>query len=161
VATLSVLRFPTAEGADLMLNTLQQLQREQLITIQDAAVVTWPAGAKKPKTKDVTSLTAPAALGGAFWGLLFGLIFFVPFFGMAIGAGIGALAGHFADFGIDDKFIKETRDKITPGTSGLFLLTSGAVEDKLVPAIKDQQFEIISTNLSTEEEAKLRAAFES
>jgi uncharacterized membrane protein len=91
--------------------------------------------------------------------MLFGLIFFVPFFGLAIGAAMGALAGHFADYGIDDKFIKEARDKFTPGTSGLFLLTSGAVMDKVVPAVKGQQFELLSTNLSAEEEEKLRASF--
>jgi uncharacterized membrane protein len=61
----------------------------------------------------------------AFWGLLFGLIFFVPFLGLAIGAAIGALAGKMSDYGIDDNFIKQTREKVTEGTSALFLMTTG------------------------------------
>ena len=67
---------------------------------------------------------------GAFWGMLFGLIFFIPFFGLAVGAAMGALMGKFNDYGIDDNFIKQTRAKVTEGTSALFLLTSGAVMDK-------------------------------
>jgi uncharacterized membrane protein len=90
--------------------------------------------------------------------MLFGLIFFIPFFGLAVGAAMGALSGKFADYGIDDNFIKQTREKVTEGTSALFLLTSGAVLDKVAEAVKGQKFEIISTNLSAEQEAQLRAA---
>jgi uncharacterized membrane protein len=121
--------------------------------------VTWPQGKKGPKTEQLRSLAGQGALMGAFWGMLFGLLFFVPFFGLAVGAAMGALAGKFTDYGIDDNFIKQTREKVTEGTSALFLLTSGAVMDKLAPAIKDQKFEIISTNLSKEQEDQLRATF--
>jgi uncharacterized membrane protein len=89
--------------------------------------------------------------------MLFGLIFFIPFFGLAVGAAMGALSGKFADYGIDDNFIKQTREKVTEGTSALFLLTSGAVMDKVAEAVKGQKFEIISTNLSKEQEDQLRA----
>jgi uncharacterized membrane protein len=93
----------------------------------DGAVDTWPADRKKPRTEQPRSLTGGGALGGAFWGFLFGLIFFVPFLGAAIGAGMGALMGSMTDVGIDDGFIKDFRDQITPGTSALFLMTQNAV----------------------------------
>jgi uncharacterized membrane protein len=159
MATLVVFKFPTAEGADQMLSTLENLQKQQLIQIQDGAIVTWPVGAKKPKTKQLTDMTGVGALGGAFWGLLFGLLFFVPFFGLAVGAAMGALAGHFAHYGIDENFINQVRAQVTPGTSALFLLSSGAVVDRVAEAIKGQQFEIIQTNLSKEQEDQLREAF--
>lgn len=159
MATLSVLKFDTPTGANEMLNTLESLQKQQLITVQDAAIVTWPADKKKPQTKQLRNMAGVGALGGAFWGLLFGILFFIPFLGLAIGAAMGALAGHFSDYGIDDNFINSVKDKVTPGTSALFLLTSGAVVDKIVPAVKGQKFEIIQTNLSKEQEDKLRAAF--
>ena len=159
MANLIVLKFPTAEGAETMLSTLENLQKQQLIQVQDAAIVSWPAGAKKPKTRQLSNMTAAGALGGAFWGMLFGLLFFVPFFGLAIGAAMGALAGHFAHYGIDEDFINSVRSKITPGTSALFLLASGAVLDKVAEAVKDIQFEIIQTNLSKEQEAQLKEAF--
>jgi uncharacterized membrane protein len=124
MATLAVLKFPTAEGAEAMLAELQNLQKQQLITIQDGAILTWPVGAKKPKTKQLSNLTGAGAMSGAFWGMLFGLLFFIPFVGLAIGAAMGALAGHFAHYGIDDNFINQVRDKITVGTSALFKVSA-------------------------------------
>jgi uncharacterized membrane protein len=161
MATLVVFKFPTAEGADTMLSTLEGLQKQQLIQIQDGAVVSWPAGSSKPKTSQLSRgvTTGAGALGGAFWGFLFGLLFFVPFFGMAVGAAIGGLLGHFANYGIDQSFIDQVRAKVTPGTSALFLLSSGAVVDRVAEAVKGQQFEIIQTNLSQEQEDQLRADF--
>jgi uncharacterized membrane protein len=159
MATLTALRFPTAQGAETLLTTLETLQKQQLIQVEDGAIVTWPAEAKKPKTKQLHNLTGAGAMGGAFWGMLFGLLFFVPFFGLAIGAAMGALAGHFSHYGIDEDFINSVRSKITPGTSALFLLTSGAVVDRVAAAVKGQQFEIIQTNLSKEQEDQLRADF--
>ncbi len=159
MATLSVLKFSSADGAQQMESTLLDLQKQHLIEVQDAAIVTWPQGKKSPKTQQLHSLTGQGALIGAFWGMLFGLIFFIPFFGLAMGVAMGALSGKFADYGIDDNFIKQTREKVTEGTSALFLLTTGAVVDKLVEALKGQTFEIISTNLPQEKEDELRAAF--
>lgn len=157
MATLTVLKFDTPEGADQMLSKVQGLQKQELIRIEDAAIVTWPQGAKKPKTKQLQNLAGAGALGGAFWGMLFGLLFFVPFLGLAVGAAMGALAGHFSDYGIDDKFIEQTRSKVTEGTSALFLLTSGAVQDKVMDQLKGTKAEVISTNLSKEQEERLRA----
>jgi len=161
MATITAFKFDTADGAQQMLDLVQDLAKGQLITLQDAAIVTWPQGNKKPKTKQLESLTAAGALSGAFWGMLFGLIFFIPFFGMAIGAAMGALAGKFSDYGIDDSFIKSVGAKVTEGTSALFLMTSGAVIDKVTDAVKQKgwKFEILSTNLSKEQEDQLRMDF--
>ncbi|HEY6406669.1 MAG TPA: hypothetical protein VIY29_04285 [Ktedonobacteraceae bacterium] len=40
MATLVVFKFPTAEGAETMLSTLANLQRQQLIQIEDGAILT-------------------------------------------------------------------------------------------------------------------------
>jgi len=159
MSTLSVLKFPTADGAKQMEGILLDLQKQHVIEVQDAAIVTWPQGKKQPKTQQLHSLTGQGALIGAFWGMLFGLIFFIPFFGLAVGAAMGALMGKFNDYGIDDNFIKQTREKVTEGTSALFLLTTGAVQDKVVTALKGQSFQVISTNLPKDKEDELRAAF--
>jgi len=161
MATLTVLKFPTAMGAEEMLQILLNLQKQQLIQVDDGAIVSWPVGTKAPKTRQLseTAATGAGALGGAFWGMLFGLLFFVPFFGLAVGAAMGALAGHFSHYGIDENFINQARSQITEGTSALFLLTSKAVVDKVAEAVKDKKFEIISTNLSKEQEDQLRETF--
>jgi len=159
MATITVLKFQTDKGAEEALGLVKSLSKQHLINLQDAAIVTWPEGKKKPKTKQLANLAGLGALDGAFWGMLFGLIFFVPFFGMAIGAALGALSGKFSDYGIDDDFIKSVQGKVTEGTSALFLMTSDAVLDKVADAFKGIEFEIVTTNLSNEEEEELREAF--
>jgi uncharacterized membrane protein len=161
MATLTAVKFETADGADQMLGLLQDLQRQQLIQIHDAAVVSWPQGKKGPKTRQATNLAGAGALGGAFWGMLFGLIFFVPLLGMAIGAAMGAITGSLADVGIDDNFIKQVRSEVTEGTSAVFLMTSGAVVDRVVERVREQglQPKLIASNLSNEQEARLKEAF--
>jgi uncharacterized membrane protein len=122
MATLSALKFDTVDGAGNALTTLESLSKQQLIEVEDAAIVYWEVGKSKPKTHQMHSMTG-------------------------------------ADVGIDDDFIKSLQDQVTEGTSALFLLTREATEDKVVGAMKQYDFEIISTSLSQEDEDKLRAAF--
>jgi len=159
MAALTVWKFETIDGAGQALTKLESLSKQQLITIEDSAIVYWEPGKKKPKTHQAQSLTGAGALGGAFWGMLFGLIFFMPFLGLAVGAAMGALAGHFSDYGIDDKFIKEVQSEVTEGTSALFLLTSDATVDKVESAFEGTQMELIRSSLTNEQEAKLREDF--
>ena len=159
MATMTVWKFPSADGAEQAVETLKSLQEKELIKVHDAAIVSFPEGAKKPKTRQLNNLTGAGALGGAFWGMLFGLIFFVPLLGMAIGAGMGALTGSMADVGIDDGFIRRVRDEIQPGTSALFVLSSDAVVDKVKDAFAGQQMVLVESNLSREQDEKLHEVF--
>jgi uncharacterized membrane protein len=159
MATLTVWKFPTPDGAANAEETLEELAKQELIKVHDAAIVTWPPDRKKPKTRQLRSMTGVGALGGAFWGLLFGILFFIPIIGLAIGAAAGAIGGSLTDVGISDDFIRSVREKVTPGTSALFVLTSDAVLDRVEAAFKGVSAELISTNLSNEQEAKLREAF--
>ncbi|MEU8225593.1 DUF1269 domain-containing protein [Kribbella sp. NPDC048915] len=158
MATLTVWKFDSPQGADEAVQTLEMLSKQQLIQLHDAATVSWEPGKKKPKTRQLHNLAGAGALGGMFWGMLFGLIFFVPLFGAAIGAAAGALAGSMSDVGIDDDFIKTARDKVTPGTSALFLMSGQAVQDKVREAFAERGLrpELIESNLSAEQEAELR-----
>jgi uncharacterized membrane protein len=158
MTTLTVWKFDSPTGADEAVSTLGVLAKQELIAIHDAATVSWPADAKKPKTRQLRNLTGGGALSGMFWGMLFGLIFLVPFLGAAIGAATGALAGSLADVGIDDQFIKSVREQIAPGTSALFLMSSDAVVDKVKAAMGDagHKPELLQSNLSQEQEDALR-----
>ncbi len=159
MSTITVLKFESDKGAEAALATLVDLSKQHLITIVDAAIVTWPKGKKKPKTRQAMNLTAAGALDGTFWGMLFGLIFFMPFMGAAIGAASGAIAGALSDFGINDGFIKDVRAKVTEGTSCLFLMSTDETPDRVVEGMKAHNPEVISTNLSVEKEQALKDAF--
>jgi uncharacterized membrane protein/uncharacterized membrane protein YjjP (DUF1212 family) len=158
MTTLTVWKFDSPTGADAAINTLEILAKQELITIHDAATVSWPRGAKKPKTRQLRNLTAGGAMSGMFWGMLFGLIFLVPFLGAAVGAAAGALSGSLSDVGIDDQFIKRVREEISPGTSALFLMSGDAVVEKVKSAMDDGGHapELLRSNLTTEQEVALR-----
>ena len=159
MATLTVWKFDDPLRAEQVRAQVIELQKKQLITVHDAVVVSWPEDKKKPRTQQAFSPTGAGASGGAFWGLLFGIIFFVPLFGMAFGAAMGALAGSMRDFGISDEFIETVREKVTPGTSALFLMSSGGVRDRIAQELGDHQGELIATNLSVDDEAAVRDMF--
>jgi uncharacterized membrane protein len=159
VATLTAWKFEDPDKAEEAMGVLENLRKQELIHVIDAAWVAWQPGKKGPKTHQLHNTTAAGALGGGFWGLLFGLIFFVPILGLAIGAAAGAAIGKLADVGIDDDFIKEVREKVTPGTSALFALTDDAVQDRVREAFKGFHAELISSNLSADQEKELRETF--
>lgn len=160
MTTLTAWAFPGADDAETAVERLQALQSEAAISIDDAAVVSWQAGKKKPKTRQLHNTTGQGALSGAFWGMFLGLIFLVPFLGAAIGAALGAWSTSIIDMGISDKFIDDVKQKVTPGTSALFLLTDDTVVERVENALKDMNPHLIASNLSAEQEAKLREAFE-
>lgn len=158
MSNLVVLSFKSEDEAPAFLDKVAELQKQQLIHIDDAATAIRHENGKV-KVKQANSLVGAGALGGAFWGMLFGLLFFVPFLGVAIGAATGALFGKASDYGINDDFIKKVSDSITPGTSAAFLLVSDAKMDKVVEALKPYGGEIIHTSLSNEQELQLKEAF--
>ncbi|MFF4077960.1 DUF1269 domain-containing protein [Streptomyces sp. NPDC087218] len=159
MATLTVWKFDTPEGAGGVEDTLLNLQKQELIKVLDAATVSWPAEAGKPRTKQLHNLAGMGALSGTFWGMLFGLLFFMPLLGAAVGAAAGALGGKMADIGIDDDFIDSVKSQVTPGTSALFLLSQDAVVDRVRDAFPGGHTELIHSNLDSEKEARLREVF--
>jgi uncharacterized membrane protein len=65
--------FSGAGDAEEAIKRLEALQSQTVITIDDAAVVSWEVGKKKPKTRQLHNTTGEGALSGAFWGMFLGL----------------------------------------------------------------------------------------
>ncbi len=158
MADLIVFAFDTEDGAGQARDALISMQKQQLIELEDAAVVIRKQDGKV-KVKQVTSLAGAGALGGAFWGMLIGLLFFAPWLGLAVGAVTGAIAGGLTDIGVDDKFIKEVGNTIEPGHSALFILVRKATPDKVMDGLQKYNPTVIQTSLTEEQEGKLREAF--
>jgi uncharacterized membrane protein len=100
---------------------------------------------------------AAGAAGGALWGGLIGLIFFIPLFGIAIGAASGAAAGALSESGVDDQFMKQLGEHLTPGTAAVILLVREMSTDQVLPKIKIPG-RIIQTSLDNETEERLNQA---
>jgi uncharacterized membrane protein len=156
VTDLTVWRFEGPRAAQEALPFLERLAANGHISVDDAALVSWPRTSRKPSTRELGGLTGPGALWGGSWGLLLGLIFLVPIAGPTFGAAAGAIAGGLGDFGIDDDFIKRVRDAVTPDTSALFVLGDSADTEAL--AAEMPHAAVVRCELSVEHERRLRAA---
>ncbi len=114
----------------------------------------------KIKLNQMYGLTAAGAASGGFWGLLIGILFLNPLLGFAAGAGAGAVAGALTDVGINDNFMKDLAERLTPNSSMLFLLLNKIVFDKVLDELKGTGGTIIQTSLSHTDESKLRTVLE-
>jgi len=161
MSNLVVIVFDDEVTAFEMRVALVKMQKEYLIEIEDAVVVTRDSKGKT-KLDQAVNLTSAGAVGGGFWGMLIGLIFLNPLLGAVVGAGAGALSGRFKDIGINDQLMKDIGQSFKPGTSGLFVLVRRATVDKVLQGLK--QFtgkgKVFQTSLSKDDEAALRDAIE-
>jgi uncharacterized membrane protein len=153
---LVVLGFKDVTAADKVVDDeLKSLQAEGLLKLSDwARVIRRQDG--RIDTRQGTNTTGSGAAGGALWGMLFGLIFLIPVAGLVIGGVAGALMGKLADYGIDDKFIKDLGAQITPGSSALFLYVEQSTPDRVIERLAKYQPSLLRTSLTQAQEDQLR-----
>lgn len=152
--------YDDAQTAERVLDEVQDMQKDYLIDLQDAAVV---RRTEKGKLKVETpgSPTGAGALGGAFWGFLIGLIFLVPVAGLALGGLFGALMGKGVDLGIKDDFKQQVGELVGPGKSALMIVVRKSTPDKVLPELQKYGGTVLRTSLSHDDEEKLVEALQS
>jgi uncharacterized membrane protein len=159
MADLVIIAYPDEATAEAARAKLLELQKQYLIQIGDAVVaVRRPDGTVK--LNQLLNTTAAGAAGGALWGTLIGLLFLNPLLGAAAGAGAGALSGYLTDVGIDDKFMKSAAEALTPGQAALCVLVRQVTADKVLPEMAQFGGTVLRTNLTDEQEKKLREALQ-
>lgn len=156
---LVAVAYPDPETAQTVLGKLVEMQKGELIKLEDAVVVE-RRGDGKVKLRQTSSTTAIGATGGALWGGLIGLLFFAPLLGMAVGAAAGAAGGAMTDTGIDDNFMKQLGTELQPGGAALVALVHSATQDKVLNELGQYGGKLVHTSLDTESEDSLRAAIE-
>jgi uncharacterized membrane protein len=155
MSMLLVLAFDNEVGAQEMIGHVQIWQRQQLITVSDAATVVRQADGKV-KIKQANSLVGAGTFGGAFWGLFVGFFFLMPWHGMAI---TNIHASKASNYGLDDDFITEVGNVIKPGCSALFMIVAFMAEEKVLAEFAEYNVTVLRTTLSPEDEIKLCEAF--
>ena len=160
MATLVVIDYESEVKAEEVRLALLKMQKEYLIDLADAVVVVRDAKGKV-KLRQLYDLTTAGMASGGFWGALIGLLFLNPLFGFAIGAAAGAVSGALKDVGIDDNFMKDLGKTLKPGTAALCVLIRHMTPDKVLEEVQKFDGTLIKTNLSSENEAKLREALAS
>jgi uncharacterized membrane protein len=157
MSNLVAVAYPDAATAEEVRGTLAEAMKEHLIQLDDAVVVVRDDDGKV-KLHQAVSTAGAGAAGGALWGGLIGLLFLSPLLGAAIGAAAGGATGAVSDVGVDDKFLKELGDKLTPGSAALIVLVRSSTPDKVVPRIAQYGGHVIQSSLSDEAEARLDTA---
>ena len=158
MATFTVWKFDEPDAAGRAASILQDAESDGLVQIIDHAIVRWPAGAKRPTTRQGGADARRGAGWGAFWGLLFGALFYAPVLGAAAGAGIGALSQSMAHVGITQEQMDTLRWQIREGTSALFVLTDRADLEQLGQRFQGMNWLLIDTNLTDVERGRLLEA---
>ncbi len=159
MSTLVVVGYNDLHKAEEVRLTLRKLQRDYLIELEDAVVATKDASGKVKLNQSV-NLTKAGAVSGGFWGTLIGMIFLNPLLGMAVGATAGAASGALTDLGINDQFMKDLAETMTPGGSALFVLVRKSTPERVLEELAGTGGKILKTSLSHEDEAKLQAALD-
>jgi len=125
-------RFTGTEGADAAVLRLKQLDSQGVIEMQDVAVIRWPQYASGPQVQEhVTDEGSKAS----------------------------ALAKRIKKAGIDSAMLEAVKDDMALGTSALVLLSAEAAIDPVAKAFEGQAMELIRSDLSVQQEDRLRAAF--
>jgi uncharacterized membrane protein len=161
MSSLVVVGFPTAAEAEEVRRELVDIQREQLLSLEDAVVVERDADGIV-HLRQAVNLPAAGAVGGGFWGLLVGMLFLNPLLGGAVGMGLGAVSGLVTDLGINDDFLREVGSSLPNGGAALCLLLREATPDRVVERLRAHapHAKLLRTNLSHTDEDQLRALLE-
>lgn len=125
-------RFDGTEGADDALLTLKQVDAQNLIDVQDAAVIRWPQWSATPLTQEHVTHEA------------------------------GKVSSFFKTIGlpdIDKAMIEAVKGDMTPGTSVLVVLSTDTALDAVAKAFKGQGVRLIRSDLSVNQEKQIRTAF--
>jgi uncharacterized membrane protein len=127
-------RFSGTEGADAAVLRLKQLDGQDLIDVQDVTVVRWPHYATAPQAQE--HVTAEGSKASSF-------------------------AKKLTKAGIDGTMLDAVKGDMTPGTSALVLLSADAAIDTVAQAFEGHAMELMRSDLSVQQEDRLREAFAS
>jgi uncharacterized membrane protein len=155
MSNLVVVTFDNAEDAGKVREALSQLEKQNLLSLDDSAVVVKDAEGKIHVHNQVDRGIKIGAIGGGLLGLMLGIVFF-PLAGLAIGVAGGALVGKMVDLGVDQKFVKQLESEMTPGSSAIFVLVRQSDPNAVLAALKPYSGHVYQTSLDTEAEESLR-----
>jgi uncharacterized membrane protein len=154
---LVVFTFDDENEASSALNALRNLQKAGRLSIDDSAVIRRGEDGKVHVDNKVdSSVKGGAAIGGMLGLIIGGLLF--PIGGLILGAAGGAAVGKMMETGVDKKFVEDVSNSLQPGTSALFVTSSGGDRAGVVAALQPFKGTVYHTNLSSEAEQSLRAA---
>lgn len=130
--TTTAWRFRGTEGADAAVGRLTELDAQDLISVHDVAVIRWPQYAAAPTAQEHVT---------------------------AAGGKMSSLMSKVRGDQVDPSMIESVKADLTPGTSALVLLSTGAEIDQVAKALHGGGMELIRSDLSVPQQDQIRSAF--
>ena len=155
MSNLIVLAFDGADEAEKVRQAIKGQQKQGLVSLDDAAVVTCDADGKVHVKNEVSRATMVGTGVGALLGLLLGGFFF-PLAGLLMGAAGGAGVGALTKMGVDGKFVKDVKESLKPNTSALFIIVREADPTAALALLRNYNGRVLQTTLDSEAEENLR-----
>ena len=125
-------RFRSTEGADEAVLRLKNLGEQDLVNVRDVAVIRWPQYAAEPMTQEHATDE---------------------------GSKVSSFVSKLRRGSIEATMIEAVKGDISPGTSALVLLSAGTAIEKVAEAFRAQGMELIRSDLSVQQQDRVRAAF--
>ena len=129
--TTTAWRFPGTEGADAAVHKLTQLHAQDLIDVQDVAVLRWPVYAQEPTVREHVTES---------------------------GSKLTNLMNKLKHPVIDGSIIDSAKSDMQPGDSAMVLLSANAAVDAVAQAFAGDDMVLIRTDMSVPEQDQLRKA---
>ena len=130
--TTTAWRFSGTEGADAAVLRLKQLDSQEVLDVQDVAVLRWPQYASGPQVQEHVTDE---------------------------GGKTSSLAKRIRKAGIDGALLQAVKDDMRLGTSALVVLSADAEIDTVAGAFQGQAMELMRSDLSVQQQDALRSAF--
>jgi uncharacterized membrane protein len=125
-------RFRTTEGAEDAVLQLQQLNSQDLVDVQDVAVLRWPRYAKAPIAHEHVTDE---------------------------GSAMSVIVSKMKHGRIDTTMIDAVKHDLVPGSSAIVVLSADSVIESMGRAFQHQPMELVRSDLSVQEQDNLRAVF--
>src|SRR6478735_785158 len=155
--SLTVWSYPTPLGVDAGELHLKRLVEQDALVVHDAIAVIWMPGAEEATVRHLRHDTTRAATKGAALGALIGTVLLVPVAGAAVGGTAAGAWTRLRGHAIDDAFVDQLRESVVPGTSALFVLSSGADAEAVAAVVAASEATLLHADLGDEVPDELRA----
>lgn len=154
-----VITFEDESQALSVLRSLKNLEHQDMLNLDDAAVIVKDAEGKvQVKNMAERNVKAGAGIGGLLGLAIGGLLF--PVAGIALGAASGALIGKSLGNGVDKKFVTDVKEALTPGSSAILFIVSKENTGLLISALEPYTGKIYQSSFDSEAEAEIRKALQ-
>jgi uncharacterized membrane protein len=153
-----VVVFPGETRAAEVLNELKKLDKEHLIHLKNAAIITRDRGGKVSIHETHDFDAKQGAVAGALAGGLLGMLRGDTIEGALLGAGAGLITSKVVDLGFKDEYLKQLSANLQPDSSAIVAVVLFEHADQAISELNLHGGTILRQTLPPDVAAKLAAA---